>query len=1542
MVRTGNFRKSLMKVFKQLNGEQNTWLSDASKLHHDIKHAKVDIEKTFPRKEFVRSLNELDYEMGIKVIEFLGFDTSRLIKKSELEKILQAAKKMNIDRGNILHSELLKIDSQVDEIKTMISLYSETPHKTYAEAKHLFSKILQTGVWIEEAHLIKRVIMVNKKIEKLLNGTREECRRGLGEITENLSDCKFIDSGFKRDIASKIKEIDYLQKKIDSFFSKPSLELRDYQDLEAIVRESETKPYFVLDIEHLDSLYKSFKWVLELSCMMNIKNSVSLPAMVSQLIGRISQLKDKPEFEKFKTKLLECLRFTYTQHPLVEIVLEVKFIFWNIEAKQELEKGHYHLKDLVELLGRAPTHPNTSQYHSSGIFKTLKNIVAKAHQWSKEVQRLVRQASELRACPAEEFNRRMSTSLPQIEEVVAKVYEEYKGGLFQIEEFEQMRGELDLADRVLTMCKCLHKINVNKKIEHTDYQKAKELFKDEVTKKKKMDPLMDNFRQLLKIFNKEMKMLKEFYLKVSSKETHATPNLYEPKFLKYAKSLHNIDSLVEALNKVEDYIYFGDFGSIVKRFISDFKKAEAQLLEVTRENKISDLQNMDLSRIQSVAQDFETKKQRMHVRVNSVHLDELARFEWMIHAVNSLRSEQTKLEILEGLKSSSEIIGPEDKDILQHIKNKTRRGKNLYDEVQQVLSTSKGLTIEDLRDIKMKLDSSDILFKGLKKSVDEEFAAYQLIERDYQESKNTSEEAYLNTLDELKVLLKEVQTLKYAAANIQEELISTISISEKIMLSVEENNHGGELLELISKYQSVGVRCKEVENILRQRMISLDFLERPDFNIEKMQFRELAVLEKSLVNCLDPNYSRMYFDNMIKRKVSILIQLEKKSSDNLQPIINISGLEFLVDLLKKKSGLATTEEMDNLNEKIDHTKLYLKELKKLKEDVLKKCKKVLFNYLDVSEEIDQMLRSFIKEPEKNKPIDETKEKSREKDNKVAIIEEPVEKNEKRILRKQIIRSLRNTLQKIFLDFTKEEASNKARAVEIYIFNQTKNNIEDYKKRVSDYERLLLKTRQKPFLAQMLITRPISPGLVETVLGDSKEEFISLADEMQARRYLRSFDVTYNTQKVSTSQEIKDDSCIGKRRPQTAFDEEDMNIIWAGSKKIEVDNQGKGFDVMEDKISLDKSSVEAKRLTHEISDVDDDGMEIEDLEVSTKKKNGKVRRSATSHSNETISKMEIESLDDQEDSGTVVDQSEGVCQNEDKPYAISESLKRHDDDDSNLDFEMVESDKFEELVKENKLTVINSIANCVKEDKVVDEEVSVLEAVQKENTNNSKPPSIHITSAFDRGNNNVPIVSKIPEKWNVYQGPIQFSLSKKTIPHVKLISLSSIRQISKVPDFQKECLLVEERQLTLKEFEVIIDNLKQRIEKQEAFTISGLLYEDNKKSKVLKELKKTKKAVFSSKIGEGLSLYLAGPGEVSPSTRFIFDHLVDLESVQCEFVWVLIVEIESDIQKKLVVEPCKEELRLRDNRFKKEYYNTKGDTVSNEGGEKSEKSRGKKL
>jgi hypothetical protein len=1440
--------------------EKTSWLMEASQLHRRIKHARVSMGKIFPKPDYLQPLAAVDSTTKMKVIEFLSFDTSKLVPVSELERQLALAERMRIDSGEILFAELRDIYSRAIELKKMIIQYAASSHKTYAEAKFLFSEILQIGIWLEEASIIKKIIQVNKRIEKFLGGTREECLEGLKEIPE--TEGKYIDSGFKKDIASRFKEIDSIQRRIDVMLEHQSLDFEDYEVLEKLVKDSQVFPHFIPNLDMLVSLFKSYVWALHLGSHFGLK-SPTLETLVRQTAVKVGSLKDKPEFGGLRDRLQECLSFVHTQHPLTILVQETKYLFWQNDAQELISRPSFSLSELEGLVERTPNHPSNSQ---TGIYVVLKVLHRKSQAWRKEAERVMRQTSELKTCKSEEFSRVAGASLGQIEEVTTRLLKEYFDGLSQVEELQQLRAELDTAEKVLSMCRCIHRLNINKKMELADYQKAKDLMKAVTLETKKLDPLFTSFKQIIRLFNAEVKLLKEFHSSTLLKELHATPDLFEPKFLAYARELQRLEGLQEAVVKVEDHINLGEMGLNIKAFLADFAKAENHLMSLVRSTRPGEVGELEEEQVKALLDEFEERKQKMHVRVYSPHLEELARYEWVLRSVLAIKSSQVPLEVLEKLRESSDVSKLEDREIVGMLKTKIKRGESLLEDIQSRLAQGESMTIQKLREIKSKLDNSPILLKSIKRQVDADCRAFDHVERDFEAARQGREggNEYVPSVEELRMLLKEAQGLKYRSLEMETSIAKAIASSECLMkLSIEGENEEG--LLALEMYQENGVKTSEAEYILYHRTKAMEYLNRPDLSIENMRIEELRLVEKCLTNALDGGFRGKFEDKILKRKVQILNQLEKKPTDVTSTgVVKPEEFQSLIHSMREKSSLFTADEIDQLGEKLEQAELYINQLKKSKEEVLKKCRRVLFNYLDLSEIIDKQLSSLRSKAEvvdlhRDTPETVTSSVHREKTSQPNLGQLPVtntrvgevklDKEEKKNLRKDLIKNLRDKLLSVFENLSKEEATEQARGVEAYIYSQNKVNILEYMQRVADYEKLIEKSKSKPFLVELITARPLPARFVQKMVGDKAEEFFALRDEQEARRYIRNFGV------APTIPEVRNGSF------PIPFSEEELALM-SDKKEVRqaVHTQNPVLGRIDEQISVDQSSRGGDGM-YEEHEIIDETPEESRSELQTPKP---VTVETNPQDDKKPSRNHTEVITDNPTTGEEVT--------------------------SQLDFEL------HITVKEKKVTVSaneKQSGQLVKRPPLIGRETT-----QKAN-DTSLPEEIPSEDEAESRNRTEP--ANPGGKWQVFEGGLKFILLRKMANNVKLVSMSSFKQLSYSWHSDGDQIEIEGSSL-VKDFEKKAGKIRTRLLKKEVSTVSGFVWADEANSRILHDIRKSKLGCYFEGGVEGGLIYLLAAADVPSNARYLFDSLEELAKVDCAFLWVQVSDSDREMRNSCTIKP----------------------------------------
>jgi hypothetical protein len=1515
---------------KSSKNEESVWVMQASSLLKRIKEARVPLDPHFPQKEYLQPLEHLTGEKRTKVIEFLCFDIAQLVPVSDLDFALREAILHRVAEGQILHAELKKINENINDLKSTISHFAALGHRSYAEAKALFADVLKTGMWIEEANFIRKIIQVNKKIETLLAENDHNCFTGLREISDN--EGKYIDAAFKKTIASRFREISHIQKQLDRVFTKPSLEFADFEPIEKLVKECSHFPFFIPNYEQLQSLYKSFIWVLELGVNFDLKTG-SLSNLVNQLITKIKYMKEKGDLKDKREKLGEAAKFSYVQQPINKLVHECRFLIWDNDVRNYLSRPFFKREELKSLLDRAPTMLH-GQSGPPVELLTIKNLVDRAKIWESDAERIIRQTTELRTCDSDVFNKRMSSSGGQIEEAILKAKEEYKNGLKQIEEFHVLKSALEQSEKILTMSKCVYRVANVKKIDHADYQKAKELFKDSRSKEFMKENLFQAFRKLILMINNEVKLLKEIYLKIAQKEAHATPLLFEPKFLEYAKDLHKVNAASKALAKAENYIYLGDFGTTIKTFIADFVNAESSLLVMYNDHPYAQLSTYDMKTLQDILDEFSARKQKWRIRLYSDYLEELARFEWLLHSLLAIRSDQAQLETLEKLHACSEIAIQDDRHVVQQLQKKISTGKELVSEIEAVLNSADSHTIEDLKTVRRKLEESQTVVKGLKKRIENEYRAFELLDYEYKMARETDPDGRISSLDELRGLLKDAMSLKYKAPTIEKSLKISILNSEKLLEYIRESKPYQEILELIEKYRTIGVRVLEIEVILRNREIALEFLQQDDLPIEKMIHKELRIVEKSIVNSLDLSFQEKFSTRILQRRFNLLLQLEKKGPDpGDENKIKMKDLIEIHDEMKAKASLFSSDDLDYIQEKLLQSKMYIEQMKRVKEETLKKCQRVLFNFLDISDEIKQIHKSFHPSAStldrllKSQPEHATDRRLEATRYEQQPERETLDKEERKALRIECIKNIRTAIQEGLPELLKDDCKYAAMSIEQAIYTRNKPSFLDYRKMIQDYIQLIEKCQQKPFLIELFISKPLLGVVVEHLLEDQSPEFNALEDPVEARRYIRAversltvaadpFASTANMYASAFPKTEEEEGSIGKRLLPSPFLDEEIAMIQGAQKRTKEwsDQKSSQNYSLYENISLDNSTNEVRRtFTFGKSNQQVVDMEEIDDEDSYPLSSGSSQPNQGQEIGAQAAKEIKDFLEEDTSFGDVgkegtepqglwIEDEQGNSESHRDP---SDSPDKEPAKDPSEGFEAMVQDISEQKEDHEKRKMLDELE--VKSNM----QIELVEAKHSPQDWSKKQQTVHLQAeekaqirrlsadceSMDVENPNDSSQGDQIKPWEIFRGTLKFNVLKKTVPEVKLIALSSSSSLGNAPDFNREAVIVEEHFLP-REFEREVERLKPKILKQDMVVASGFVFTNSNMNKVLFDIRNARSSIHYSNIREGVRLYLIGANEVIPYAKFMFEEYSELEKINCEFLWLLVFENKVDFSKRI--------------------------------------------
>jgi hypothetical protein len=1438
-----------MKPINEELDSYSAWIQDASDLHNRIQNAKMNIDKIFPKQEFTQPISTVDLSIRSKIMDFLNFDKDKLVSVHILEVVLNQARQNDIPKGNILFKQLRDVYRRANENKKIIIQYSGSQHKTYPEAKLILSEILKNGVWIEEAEIIKKIISVNKKIENALFGDKEECLPKLKEVSE--ADGKYIDPGFKINIASRFHEIELIQRKIEILLSKPMIGFEDFIEIKEMENQGQQFPFFIPNFEKLLDIHTAFSWAVRVAYAFGTRSN-DLQDILGSLLYMLFDLRTSTDVTILRDIFEEILNVKFSMQPFTEIVSETKYVFWVLEVREYYQREHMHLKELERLLDKAPVHTDIT----SGACPTMRNIrehVRTAHAWKNEAERLIRQAGELRTCAHEEFTRRMNSTFSHIEEVVKRVNDDYTEDLQIIEELNSVKAGLEQAKKILIMAKCIHTLNSNKKIEITHFTRAKELYSSTKSVQFRNDTLFLAFRRLARLFSDEMKILKFFLSKINTKETHLTPKLYDPKLIEYAKSLQNIDIVVEALSRVEDHVNLGDIGASMKEFCSNFKNTEADLLSLEREHSSKNINELGLDMIESLLQQFEEKKQKWHIRVCSNHLETMGRFEWLLNVYFCLKSPKVKLEELESLRSSRDIALPEDKDVVKQLEDLIN-SSNVESEDIAIILNQGGYDINELQNLRERVNSSQVVLSDIKRRVDQELTEYEMIHQDFDEMKRLMREGNDFPFVEIKLLFHDLLEAKFKAPELEEELRHAVTSIEDMLANLKKADTIAEFASLIKICESMPYKIAEIQAVLKNRDLAVRFLETENLPIEQMNIGELNIVKKCISTSMAESFEDLYGKRILQRKCKVLMTAEIDGPEEIKGHnLLLSDFKGFMQAMMDHRESFSDEELEWVQDKLSQITLYLEEIKKLKEEQIKKCNMILFNFLDISPEIQKLYTTKTE-------IKIHRESPEVKHMKIFSNLEDLQGSEKKEYRKEWIRNLRGKLTNLSSNLEKNEAEEAAKNIEVLVFRHTKSSMTLYQNIMEDYDELLGKLEGCEAWGSYFAAKPIPVNILSDVLKRNPSELREYTDLKSIRRFLR------NVSQQGTDKEEKNSrGYLGKRLLGDGFLSEELEVI-TGKKKIAAVPKAvklpPEFENNYTEISLESSEEESEEeMNYEMKS-------DSPLPEKSESQHLKPQKSQKSEERPVFHKPEQMIEEQHETDKLSVDQkAEEEEEKKEKGSKMSLDFERSEDGDEGSDYE----GGSEDFWKENEGAEEDPVKKPVEEKAVIEEPKSMDEEMEDDEE---------------------------PYCWEIYDGNVRVTSGNVTSTRLSFISLSDKSVISKLPDLTQQQMTFD-KSISLEKFEEETLKIRNKVLNGKAINVSGFIYSKTKHPTSIKVLKKQKSMAWSGQATNDIKVFLISPRDLSGGTQFMIDHCFELKKLDVDFFFIMTFDLTSLAYKTLV-------------------------------------------
>ena len=986
--------------------ENKQWVRSALKLYNTTIRTRFEVDQVFPHQEFLRQFSTLDAQKKFDMRKFLNFDTSRLPRLADIEELLVAPDSAGEESGEIVYFQLREVYSKAIQLRNMVLQFGSCTHKTYPEAKSLLAKILQLGVWMEEADIVSRIIRVNKQVD--LQG--EDIEPVYPHIRELFEPRKQIhETPIRKDYSSKGLHVDELQRKIDTLLWRPCLDMADLANIKSLRSKAKEIGCHFHGLDRLDELCRGFSLIERLSKIFNLHNKgLTLMSLVTQLCHKIAQAVYTSEFGLCEDVLRECRDISYSLSPISQLLQEVKIILLSKDAEALLSADQFTVAQVEALLGRV----SPALIVDIPKLATLNKMLREANEWKSKITKMLEEVGNIAQDRIEASKPHLNQVL-YLESKLVDFQSQLSGNLDKLEDLGIYKSKLLNCEFVFKIFKLLMKVKSGDKMELNNYLEMRETSKLPQYQDYANYSLLEKFRQLSTNFGTDYLALKTFSQKLE-KEAHKVPLLYESDFLDYVRELKRLDTLTAHITKLEKVFFLGDFGFSIKDYLSRYRKVEGMLLSIVESKPLTWLEKANLQEVEVVIKEFQAKKQNLVIRVYSTTIEDLARYEWVLKVIELLKQKKPRLDSLEKLEKSSSAIRFNDRNILDQLIRRKETSQTFRSQTEQLLD-SKTIDLERLRVLKSEIDSHNVSIPSTTRRVnnellDAEFVLDEVREIEQRLLDHTTER--LVTLADLLLLLKQIKGLACKLPEVELKIKRIVSLCEKVrnkLISCVEifqqrpsiNNE--QINTSIQEYIETGVVIQELEILLarkREANCRLEIIRAED--LAGKSFHELTEIENWIRESLNSKKGAELWDLVLKRKLKLLLYLSAQSTKLSSIDHTAEGVlrkEELDTFIARLSGIkgVSEEEISILANKREKADLYLTQIIKYSQENLKKCSKTLFNFLDVS-------------PEIKKAIEERYGKTTQLENKEDTLDVTLEG--RRILKEHLKELRKNTIKKL--------------------------------------------------------------------------------------------------------------------------------------------------------------------------------------------------------------------------------------------------------------------------------------------------------------------------------------------------------------------------------------------------------------------------------------------------------------------------------------------------------------------------------------------------
>ena len=1139
------------------------WVQTASQLIKRINQSKINISSLFPNREYLHTNERLNDQFLVKKLERNLYDVNieAFVNVQSIEQLIIEANYCKIDKGNILFQTLKDIYSKAQNLRIVLKSFESCAFKTFAEAKSHQASLVELGVNIPESKTIREMVNINSKISSLMSSQiNQDKLQELKNLT--ITHSRFIDTAFKKDILNKWSKIEEVQKSLTSFLSKPYLYFDDYNQIEHFATNFKHFPVTFEDMSKIEDLYNSFTWVIKVALQMKIQ-SQSLSNLVEKVRSQINLIKGTQKFALYRSILKECCSLNYSKAPIFNLMMEVKLIFWLDEARILLSKKSMTIKQLEEIkessLGAIV---NCKEYLT--VYNKLDLLLGRLINWQKNSKRALRIINELFKKNLDSFKNLMKTKSFEFEKHTDDLIDDYDKNLTNIDCIKPLADELKNSKIVIQFCKTIYSLFNMNKISQNEFYKVCETLKTPYFENQANSPAIIEFidiKQTVKPSQKLQQNLHFKILKVQELEQRQI-QMYRMDviFIEEGNNIYGIDRMEQANEILQKNFIMDKFSEEVSDYLSQHRIREKQICDFIAKNTLSSIMSIyqrpkKIELIKKIKASFEEMKDVFRFHTNSDRFKKAAEFEWSLEAQNLQYINKGTIERIKEMMWGFKKLNPYTKlttcnpdlnqSFFDNIESLNYLGNKDVNKILQLLKLEYQHSEERRLEYRKKL-LHPLGQKEVEQIIDEIANNNVFLNQEYQLAQNKLELIQGSKLKVSELLQKRISDDFIEideVQNLYSELISSLVILPEEEMIQKELIEGAENLineslclnkanfdSIIEKYKVFGVKIPELEEQINKREQAFNifntFEGQAQFNAQPL--KDILEIEEKILKVPEHKFYQNYKKKIIIRKARLIKDLSSKTNYRKKDDFNfkLTTLEFKEIIAYLKEYISQGDKLQDQEFWADHIltekSQYISQLESAnsRDISILYCKRILFNFLDISPDIALIKNSKEKQ---NSLIE--KPDSKETSNFVSVSNETSGNNEYKYVRPKMMKELELYL-KDFLFMSSQETHSFSRKVEEMIYHKKSQiNITEYEATVNDFCCCMNKVKNSLVLSKYIYSIGYDAEIQQRLLGSSSDSIKRIIDQESLEKMLN-----LNNSKVSPmdiGSAVKDEA-LGKR------------------------------------------------------------------------------------------------------------------------------------------------------------------------------------------------------------------------------------------------------------------------------------------------------------------------------------------------------------------------------------------------------------------------------